>query len=191
MSELPASQARATPFERFWWHVVGFHACLVRGKLGLFPILCAQYRLETGNGDSYSFKHDKNGFGMHYPAPGAVAGRPGDGGQLAVFPSYWACWISRLGWDERHNVKPYTNVSEYVANVSQAGYNTSAAYPTTWLAVWEQQSALFNLLGMSRDGTSLFGRILTWLFVVSVLLGLVALVVWLVWRAFTKKNKSK
>jgi len=170
--------------EAFKFKLVGFFACLFSGKLGMYNFLKSQARLETGRWTSRRFLEGKNGFGMHYPAPGAIGAFTGDdGGEggVAIFPSYWACWRSRLGWDERHNVRNYSSLTEYAAMLEIANYSSSGTYAEALLAQYDDD---YNMLETCLDvpvenpSGSMWRKYLWWILVPVVFILLYYFVKW-------------
>jgi len=159
----------ASVLSRWWFRVTGKFACWWYGEMDVFPALVAQADLETGGFTSHWFKDEKNPFGMHFPTPGAVSGKPGDGGTMAVYSSYWAAWVDRLKWDVRHGANGCKTTQDYVDAVIRGGYNTNPGYKDAWYTRWDALPWYTRMWGASWNGTEwydkLAGAVKMWLLI--------------------------
>lgn len=175
----------------FMFKLVGFFACLVRGKLHLYNFLKAQAELETGNYTSGHFRNGYNAFGLHYPMPRANGFTDIDAeGKVATFSGWWDCWMERLDWDKRHGVDNYANLEQYAAMVQVTGYNPSPLYAAAWLGQYQESFSWYQTIwfDMPVDGSGMFRRWL-WIILLPTLIVLLYLLLRWLWRKYKPRSR--
>lgn len=98
------------------FRVMGLLACMLRGEMRKFAVLCGQAVLETADHTSKAWRNNGGAWCIHYSPTGTPRANAvyttANGERVAAYDSSWGSWLDmfrmwndRLDWDERNGIK--------------------------------------------------------------------------------------